>query len=136
MIGKASELLAKDDLEAAAAAVDQALAIAETKGTGDQALGLLKAAILISQGRGEEARPIAEAALAADPANADAAYVLSAIEAASGNREARKAALDGKAAPIWEVVETWLKDKKTIRPPYLNLPRLKGIDHDPGRGPT
>ncbi|HET6720044.1 MAG TPA: thiosulfohydrolase SoxB [Rhodocyclaceae bacterium] len=46
--------------------------------------------------------------------------------------EARKAALESKAAPIWDVVETYLKDKKTIRSPSLNLPRLKGVDGNAG----
>jgi S-sulfosulfanyl-L-cysteine sulfohydrolase len=49
------------------------------------------------------------------------------------SEDAKKAALESKAAPIWEVVETYLKDKKTIRRPYLNLPRLKDVDHNPGR---
>ena len=34
--------------------------------------------------------------------------------------------------PIWEVVETYLKDKKTVRSPSLNLPRLKGVDGNAG----
>ncbi|HET6719354.1 MAG TPA: thiosulfohydrolase SoxB, partial [Rhodocyclaceae bacterium] len=46
--------------------------------------------------------------------------------------EARKAALENKAQPIWDVVETYLKDKKTIRSPSLNLPRLKGVDGNAG----
>lgn len=29
--------------------------------------------------------------------------------------------------PIWDVVATYLKDRKTITPPQLNLPRLAGI---------
>jgi sulfur-oxidizing protein SoxB len=45
---------------------------------------------------------------------------------------ARKTALESKAQPIWEVVETYLKDKKTIRSPSLNLPRLKGVDGNAG----
>ena len=34
--------------------------------------------------------------------------------------------------PIWEVVETWLKAKKTVAPRRLNLPRLVGMQGNPG----
>lgn len=34
--------------------------------------------------------------------------------------------------PIWEVVETWLKSKKKITPRKLNLPRLVGLNNNPG----
>jgi S-sulfosulfanyl-L-cysteine sulfohydrolase len=34
--------------------------------------------------------------------------------------------------PVWEVVETYLKDKKTIRPLRLNNPKLLGMDGNPG----
>jgi sulfur-oxidizing protein SoxB len=34
--------------------------------------------------------------------------------------------------PIWEVVETWLKAKKTVTPRKLNLPRLVGVQGNPG----
>jgi sulfur-oxidizing protein SoxB len=37
-----------------------------------------------------------------------------------------------KGEPIWEVVETWLKDRKRVAPPRLNLPRLIGVDGNPG----
>jgi sulfur-oxidizing protein SoxB len=36
--------------------------------------------------------------------------------------------------PIWEVVATYLRAKKTIAPPKVNLPRLVGIEGDPGIG--
>nr|HRO59778.1 thiosulfohydrolase SoxB [Burkholderiaceae bacterium] len=36
--------------------------------------------------------------------------------------------------PIWQVVETWLKAKKTVPPRELNLPRLAGVADDPGLG--
>jgi sulfur-oxidizing protein SoxB len=52
------------------------------------------------------------------------------------SEDAKKAALEAKAAPIWDVVETWLKDKKTIRRPFVNLPRLKDVGHNPGRTAT
>ena len=52
------------------------------------------------------------------------------------SEDAKKAALDRKAPPIWDVVETWFKDKPTVRAPIPNLPRLKGVDFNPGRGPT
>jgi S-sulfosulfanyl-L-cysteine sulfohydrolase len=34
--------------------------------------------------------------------------------------------------PVWEVVETYLKDKKTIKPVKLNNPKLLGMDGNPG----
>ena len=52
------------------------------------------------------------------------------------SEEARKAAIASKATPIWDVVETYLKDKETLRPPIPNLPRLKGVDFNPGRTAT
>lgn len=37
-----------------------------------------------------------------------------------------------KGEPIWEVVAAYMKDRKTIRPPRLNLPKIKGVDSNPG----
>ena len=37
-----------------------------------------------------------------------------------------------QGAPVWEVVERYLKDKKSIAPPALNLPRLVGVEGNPG----
>jgi len=34
--------------------------------------------------------------------------------------------------PIWEVIETWLKAKGTVTPRRLNLPRLLGMQGNPG----
>ena len=34
--------------------------------------------------------------------------------------------------PIWEVVETYLKDRKVIAPPKVNVPRLVGVAGNPG----
>ncbi len=34
--------------------------------------------------------------------------------------------------PIWEVVETWLKAKKTVAAPTINRPRLVGLKDNPG----
>ena len=36
------------------------------------------------------------------------------------------------AAPVWEVIEAWLKARKTITPRRLNLPRLIGMQGNPG----
>jgi sulfur-oxidizing protein SoxB len=36
--------------------------------------------------------------------------------------------------PIWEVIETWVKHKKTIGARKPNRPRLIGVDGDPGVG--
>ena len=37
-------------------------------------------------------------------------------------------------APIWEVVETWLRDQKTVKPRVLNEPRLVGVQGNAGLG--
>jgi sulfur-oxidizing protein SoxB len=37
-----------------------------------------------------------------------------------------------KGEPVWEVVETYLKDKKVIAPPKVNVPKLVGMEGDPG----
>ena len=34
--------------------------------------------------------------------------------------------------PIWEVVENWLKAKKTVAPPKLALPAIEGVAGNPG----
>ena len=34
--------------------------------------------------------------------------------------------------PIWEVVETWLKANKTVKPRKLNNPKLIGVEGNPG----
>ena len=34
--------------------------------------------------------------------------------------------------PVWEVVTTYLRSKKIIHPPKLNLPRLTGVSGNPG----
>jgi len=35
--------------------------------------------------------------------------------------------------PVWDVVETWLREHKVVRPRVLNVPRLAGVDRNPGR---
>jgi sulfur-oxidizing protein SoxB len=37
-----------------------------------------------------------------------------------------------KGEPIWDVVETWLKSRKRVTPRRLNLPRLIGVEGNPG----
>ena len=37
-----------------------------------------------------------------------------------------------KGEPVWEVVATWLRDKKTITPRKLNTPRIIGMEGNPG----
>jgi sulfur-oxidizing protein SoxB len=37
-----------------------------------------------------------------------------------------------KGEPVWEVVETYLKDKKVIAPPKVNTPKLVGMEGNPG----
>ena len=34
--------------------------------------------------------------------------------------------------PVWDVVERYLRDKKTIAPRAPNLPRLIGMERNPG----
>jgi len=35
-------------------------------------------------------------------------------------------------APVWDIVEGWLKDRKTVTPRKLNQPRLIGVERNPG----
>lgn len=37
-----------------------------------------------------------------------------------------------KGEPIWDVLETYLRDQKTVKPRALNLPKLKGVEGNPG----
>jgi sulfur-oxidizing protein SoxB len=37
-----------------------------------------------------------------------------------------------KGEPVWEVITQYLKAKKTITPPVLSLPRLVGVEGNPG----
>ena len=37
-----------------------------------------------------------------------------------------------KGEPIWDVVTTYLKDRKSVAPPKLSLPKLVGVDGNPG----
>ena len=37
-----------------------------------------------------------------------------------------------KGEPIWDVVETYLRDRKVIKSPTLNQPKLIGVDRNPG----
>ncbi|MBA2547139.1 MAG: thiosulfohydrolase SoxB, partial [Burkholderiaceae bacterium] len=39
-----------------------------------------------------------------------------------------------KGEPIWDVVATYLKDQRSIPPPRLNLPLIKGEQANPGFG--
>ena len=41
-----------------------------------------------------------------------------------------------KGEPVWDVIARYLRDRKTIAPPKLNLPRLVGVDGNPGMAPT
>jgi sulfur-oxidizing protein SoxB len=36
--------------------------------------------------------------------------------------------------PVWDVVETYLRDRRVIPPPKVNTPTLLGVEGDPGRG--
>jgi sulfur-oxidizing protein SoxB len=39
-----------------------------------------------------------------------------------------------RGEPIWDVVATYLRAKKTIAPPKLNLPTIRGMSGNPGMG--
>lgn len=43
-----------------------------------------------------------------------------------------EAARDAGGEPIWDVVEAWLKARKTVSIKTLNLPKLKGVSGNPG----
>lgn len=47
------------------------------------------------------------------------------------SEEARKAG----GEPIWDLMARYLRDRKTIKPLALNLPRLKGVEGNPGIAP-
>lgn len=34
--------------------------------------------------------------------------------------------------PIWDLVASYLRDLKTVKPVNLNLPKLKGVDNNLG----
>ena len=37
-----------------------------------------------------------------------------------------------KGEPIWDVVETYLRNQKIIKAPVLNQPKLVGVEGNPG----
>ncbi|HSN21262.1 MAG TPA: thiosulfohydrolase SoxB [Usitatibacter sp.] len=39
-----------------------------------------------------------------------------------------------RGEPIWDVIAAYLRDRKTIPEPKLNLPRLVGVEGNPGKG--
>jgi sulfur-oxidizing protein SoxB len=43
-----------------------------------------------------------------------------------------EAARESKSPPIWDVVAGYLRDKKTIQPNVLNLPKLVGVQGNAG----
>ncbi len=69
---------------------------------------------------------ISDMRLAGKPIEADKKYKVAGWAPVS--EEARKAG----GEPIWDVVAKYLRDKKTIRPPRLNLPKLEGAAGNPG----
>jgi sulfur-oxidizing protein SoxB len=59
------------------------------------------------------------------------------IEAGKNYKVAGWAPVSQEAAnagnkPVWELVETWLKDQKTVKPRKLNTPKLLGVEGNPG----
>jgi sulfur-oxidizing protein SoxB len=41
---------------------------------------------------------------------------------------------DATGEPIWDVVAAYLRERKTIAAPKLNLPALAGVEGNPGIG--
>jgi len=39
-----------------------------------------------------------------------------------------------RGEPVWEVVARWLRAHKSVAPRRLNLPRLAGVEGNPGLG--
>jgi sulfur-oxidizing protein SoxB len=39
-----------------------------------------------------------------------------------------------KGEPVWDVIAAYLRDRKSVPPPKLNLPRLVGVEGNPGIG--
>jgi sulfur-oxidizing protein SoxB len=39
-----------------------------------------------------------------------------------------------KGEPVWDVIATYLRDKKTLAAPKVNMPKLVGVDGNPGLG--
>ncbi|HWL73065.1 MAG TPA: 5'-nucleotidase C-terminal domain-containing protein, partial [Burkholderiaceae bacterium] len=37
-----------------------------------------------------------------------------------------------KGEPVWQIVAAYLKDRKTVKAPRLNLPAIKGVHLNPG----
>ena len=37
-----------------------------------------------------------------------------------------------KGEPVWDVVSTYLRDRKVVTPRELNLPKIEGVDGNPG----
>jgi S-sulfosulfanyl-L-cysteine sulfohydrolase len=64
--------------------------------------------------------------LAGKPMDADKKYQVAGWAPVA--EEARKAG----GEPIWDVVAKYLRDQKTIKTPQLNLPRVEGVENNPG----
>ncbi len=45
---------------------------------------------------------------------------------------ARDVASQAKSPPVWELVEGWLKAQRVVAPRVLNMPKLLGVDDNPG----
>jgi sulfur-oxidizing protein SoxB len=36
--------------------------------------------------------------------------------------------------PVWDIIATYLRDKKTLAAPQVNMPKLVGVEGNPGLG--
>ena len=41
---------------------------------------------------------------------------------------------DAQGKPVWDVVESWLRARGSVAPIRANVPRLIGVDREPGIG--
>ncbi|MGQ9371028.1 thiosulfohydrolase SoxB [Azospirillum sp. ST 5-10] len=71
-------------------------------------------------------RRIADMTLRGQPVEAGKTYKV------AGWAPVSEQARDAGGDPVWEVVARHLRAQKTVRPPALNLPTLKGVDGNPG----
>jgi sulfur-oxidizing protein SoxB len=75
-------------------------------------------------------RRVSRMALEGKPIDADKKYKVAGWAPVSEEAKATG------GEPIWDVIERYLRDQKTIKPRTLNLPALVGVSGDPGIAAT
>ncbi|WP_431855407.1 thiosulfohydrolase SoxB [Azospirillum sp.] len=71
-------------------------------------------------------RRIQDMTLRGQPVEASKTYTV------AGWAPVSEEARDAGGEPVWDLVARHLRAKKTVAPPALNLPKLKGVDGNPG----